>query len=379
MQADQAKIHGIGHRAGALLKERRARQVFANNLLKELSYAHGLLKNLGRPRIYQLETTNCCPYTCNMCPRTHAMTREQGHMDIGLFRAILDQVEPFWQVDDLVEEPYIALWHFGEPMVYKHFVEAVAYCHERGIRASISTNPSAWTARRIDEILEVGVDELYVMFDGMDDETSMSIRGRAASFVRGEANFRRLLERKAQLGVGRPRLHVSMIKQQRNAHQWETFKSHWKQVEGIDSVLLCDLSTFAGDVPELITISNGLAAQDTAQAIALKRDNGLSRFPCYYPWHSVTVTWDGRVVPCCRDHNGAAVLGDLTKETLEAVWNGEPMQALRKEFVSKRVTSKPCDTCREKSNEIGLPGRYYPISRINLERAWAKIGKASFP
>ena len=70
-----------------------AREVFANNFLKEFSYSHRLLKSLGHPKIYQLETTNSCPYRCNMCPRTHSMTREQGHMDIGLFRAILDQVK----------------------------------------------------------------------------------------------------------------------------------------------------------------------------------------------------------------------------------------------------------------------------------------------
>jgi len=194
----------MARRAGALVKDARSREIVLNNLLREFSYTYRLLKSLGPPRIFQLETTNYCPYTCNMCPRTHAMTRELGHMDIGLFRAILDQVKPTWQVEDVTEEPYIALWHFGEPMVYKHFGEAVSYSHSRGLRVIISTNPSVWTERRIDEILELGVDEMYVMMDGMDDSTSMAIRGPAASFVRGEANVHKLLERKAKLGLTRP-------------------------------------------------------------------------------------------------------------------------------------------------------------------------------
>lgn len=325
----RSQFRALGRRASTLLKDARAREIFANNLLKEFSYTHGLLKSLGHPRIYQLETTNYCPYTCNMCPRTHAMTRELGHMDMGLFRAILDQIQPSWQVDEVSEEPYIALWHFGEPMLYKHFAESVSYSHGRGIRVIISTNPSVWTASRIDEILELGVDEMYVMIDGMDDITSMAIRGRAASFVRGEANVRRLLERKAQLGLNRPHLHISMIKQPRNPHQWKEFKGYWAGFAGLDSVLLCDFSTFARDVPALVNIGETLASQDPAQASAEARYKRLSPLPCYYPWHSVTVTWEDKAVACCPDHNGAAVLGDVTKQSLEAIWNGPPMQDRR--------------------------------------------------
>lgn len=224
MGVGQAEFHSPGRRARTLLRDARAREIFRNNLLKEFSYTHNLLRSLGHPRIFQIETTNYCPYTCNMCPRTYTMTRDLGHMDIGLFRAILDQVQPIWQVDHWDEEPFIVLVHFGEPMVYKHFVDSVSYCHDRGFRVRISTNPSVWTKTRIDEILEVGVDGMWVMMDGMDDDTSMAIRGRAASFVRGEANVRTLLEKKVQLGLNRPRVYMNMVKHPRNAHQREAFK-----------------------------------------------------------------------------------------------------------------------------------------------------------
>lgn len=375
----RAKLYAIAKRAGRLVTEERARAIYRNHFLKEFSYTHGLIKSLGHPRIYQLETTNNCPYTCNMCPRTHAMTRELGHMDLGLFRAILDQVDPVWQPDDVLEEPSIGLWHFGEPMVYRHFGEAISYCHERGLRVILSTNPSAWTKRRIHEIFELGVDEMYVMFDGMDDETSRAIRGQAASFERGIANFRDLLEMKARFGVGRPILHVSMVKQSRNAHQWRMFQEYWRNVDGVDSVNLCALSSFAGDVLGLVQINNALTAQDRDQAVEMDRYKRMTGLPCYYPWHSVTVMWDGKVVPCCRDHNGTLVLGDLRKETLEAVWNGEPLQELRRQFVANRVTSAPCTTCRERSSELILPGHYYPLTSINAKRIAARLTGGRFP
>ena len=35
-------------------------------------------------------------------------------------------------------------------------------------------------------------------------------------------------------------------------------------------------------------------------------------YPCYRPWLTFTVLWDGRVSLCCADFDGRTVLGDLT-------------------------------------------------------------------
>ncbi len=366
-------------RAAELLGDETARGIFRNNLLKEFSYTHGLLKSLGHPRVYQLETTSDCPYTCIMCPRTHAMTRENGQMDIGLFRNILSQLQPAWQADDVRESPSLNLFHFGEPMMYRHFAESISCVHSRGLRACISTNPSIWTPQRIDMLLDVGVDEIYVMVDGMDDETSMAIRGRAASYVRGEANIRTLLAKKVRRGLTVPVIHINMIRQLRNAHQWQAFRDYWSGMEGVDRVVLSEYSAFAANVSTLVTIGDEFAAKDAEQALAVSRHATMSQYPCYYPWHRVAITWDGKVVPCCRDHNASTVLGDLTKASLEEVWNDLPMQDLRRQFVNARVTAAPCITCRERSYETGLPGKNYPFSGIGLRRLHAAVTGRRFP
>ena len=74
-----------------------AREFLVAQMLRDFSYAHGLEKNLGPPKIYNLETTNHCPYKCIMCPRTYDMTRPLGHMDFELFKDIVDQLRPAWQ------------------------------------------------------------------------------------------------------------------------------------------------------------------------------------------------------------------------------------------------------------------------------------------
>lgn len=355
--------------AGALARSAEAREYLKAAVLRDFSYAHGLAKSLGPPQIYNLETTNHCPYKCIMCPRTYDMTRSLGHMDFELFKDIVDQVRPAWQKHSLRSPPTMQLLHFGEPMVYPKFRESVDYCHQRGFNVYISTNPSVWTDRRIDEILDSQLDDLWVMVDGMDDETSKAIRGPAASFVRGERNLRELARRKTERGLKKPRLTVQMIRQPRNRHQWDLFRTYWNDIPGIDGAYLDYFSTFSGGTDPINSIAGDLSAEDSDQAKELARRHYLAEFPCAYPWHSVSVTWQGKVVPCCRDVNEAVVLGDLRRDSLEKIWNDEPIQQLRREFSSRKVATPLCASCTENSLEIGLPSHYPATSVIKLRDA----------
>jgi radical SAM protein with 4Fe4S-binding SPASM domain len=291
-------------------------------------------------------------------------------MDIGLFRNIIDQTRPAWQMDRNLSNPSIALWHYGEPVVYRHFTESISYCHERGLNVGISTNPSVWTERRIDQILDLGVDALYVMVDGLDDETSISIRGAPASFVRGAKYIKELASKKVTRGLTKPMIAISMVKQPRNAHQWQEFASYSAEVEGIDRVHLGNYSTFAGDLVQLNEIGDVLALFDEEQLDQEAHQAYISLFPCFYPWHSVSVTWEGQVVPCCRDYNASDVLGDLRTQTLADIWNGARLQQLRREHCGGKIATPLCVNCKERSCEIGLPGRFYPVSK--LLRTFAK-------
>ena len=359
----RGSTRALSRHASQLASSADPREYLQAALLKEFSYAPGLERSLGPPQIFQLETTNHCPYTCIMCPRSHEMTRPLGHMDIALFRDIVDQLRPAWQKDSLDAAPLMRLLHFGEPLVYRHFRESIEHCHRRGFSVYVSTNPSVWTDRRIEEMLDSQLDDVWVMFDGMDDETSQAIRGPAASFRRGEANLRKLAERKTARGLSRPNITIQMIRQPRNAHQWELFSTYWTNIPGLNGAFLDYYSTFNGSVEAINSLGATLAAGDETQATELARRQYLAEFPCLYPWHSVSVTWDGSVVPCCRDANASTILGHLRHERLEDVWNGGPIRRLRREFATRHVTTPLCSSCKESSLEIGLP-RHYPGARL---------------
>ena len=73
---------------------------------------------------------------------------------------------------------------------------------------------------------------------------------------------------------------------------------------------------------------------------------------CYFPWTSMSVLWDGRVVSCCMDSNGVQVLGDLNSQSVQEVWNGPVLFGVRNNFrkldYSKYQVCLSCDWVRRR-------------------------------
>jgi len=76
------------------------------------------------------------------------------------------------------------------------------------------------------------------------------------------------------------------------------------------------------------------------------RPVGKKYFPCPVLWQSLSVGWDGRILGCCGDLNGLVTLGNVRTDSLEDIWNGEPIQAMRRQHVQKNHHSIPlCRDC----------------------------------
>ena len=61
---------------------------------------------------------------------------------------------------------------------------------------------------------------------------------------------------------------------------------------------------------------------------------------CMIPWIHLHGWPDGRAYPCCLGEDKHPV-GDLKKQTLEEVWNGDEMKEMRRNMLD----DKPCKQC----------------------------------
>jgi Iron-sulfur cluster-binding domain len=68
-----------------------------------------------------------------------------------------------------------------------------------------------------------------------------------------------------------------------------------------------------------------------------------TRFTCSWPWSTMVLLCDGRLVCGCADPYGRRVLGDARTETVAAVWTGSRADTLRHDL--NRGGSTFCGDC----------------------------------
>lgn len=302
----------------------RARRAAERALLKQAKPIRRLLLATGRdrspvlPEIVQIEATNICNAKCVFCPRDE-MHRKQGIMSFDLFRKIVDECAELGIT-------HVRMHNYGEAFIDKRLVEKVRYAKVRGIKeVGAISNGSLLTEPVARGMIEAGLDAINISVDASGKETFEKTRiGLKYDKVIG--NIERLVRLRAEAGKRRPKLILSFVRQNNDADE-QAFIEHWKKVA--DKIHVTDLHNWAG---------------------TLHRESDVT-YPCYRPWLTFTVLWDGRVSLCCADFDGHVVLGDLTTSSIQEVWNSEAYRTVRREHLESGGPDicRSCDLPRKDS------------------------------
>ncbi len=318
-----------------------------NQALKYVSYLFRSDTSLAKPTIFQIESTNHCPMNCVMCPRQY-MKRKKGFMDFALFKKIVDQLNGY-----MGKTEFIRLHHFGDPLVHPEIGKFIDYAHDNGLKVSISVNPILLTNSISNNIIRSKIDQIQISLDGVDDETYKQIRGKAADYKIAENNIRNFVNLKLEKRKLNLRVIVGIVLMDATKELINEFKKRWT-IDGVDKVMVKSFSAFGNK--DLLGLGDETSRNHITK-YALKH-------PCYWPWRDIVVLWDGRVVPCCWDYDGKVVLGDLNKQTLKEIWNGENMKELRKQHINKDFGDNLfCGKCVER---YGAPGIKEPVALLKF-------------
>ena len=158
--------------------------------------------------IQDIELTNHCLMKCVMCPRTHHMTRQLGHMSFETFKNVMDQwaaVDPKFSGTDVVW-----LHHYGESLVHPEFDRFIRYGRQVGAPVGLSINPLILTPPLAQRLIDAAPHTLWMALDGHDDKTFEAIRGIPRAYEKSKANALRFAKMKNGSGVD-THLEVIMI------------------------------------------------------------------------------------------------------------------------------------------------------------------------
>jgi len=310
-------------------------------LPNDINVARDILRNLledfrsVHPVVYDIETTNVCNMHCVACPRTK-MTRPIGTMDMKLFEKIIEQVRPwqplewvewenfvlkFYQVNPLemsensfflyVIPKVLTLHGYGDPLLDKDIPLRIEKCAALKIPTYLSCNPCN-IDRLFDaeELLKAGLDYLKFSTDSVDDFSVKQIRGKEADFSKSFEKVNKLIKLVKDNGY-KTKIVITMIDlgKPNQKQEFERLKTQFTEKNVYIYLKSQD--------------QRWLRENESEQKAIHWREF------CQHPWTSMSIQWDGTIVPCHVDYNNEIIMGDAKKNLLMEIWNGDTYKDFR--------------------------------------------------
>lgn len=300
------------------------------------------------PYQFTIEPTNSCNLRCPFCPQSdpeHSCRRAFGQLteaNLRLFLAHLRDIRP--------ANRHLNFTLDGEPFLNRDFVRFVELAAEEGYFSVFATNATRLDPPTADRLIAAGPFRASIDF-AASEQIFESIRGRKGDYGIVLTNLRYLVERSTtNHGV-----HVDI-------HDIAPYA-------GIEAKgALAQLGAlFPTNLPRRVRFDSRVF-HNFCGHLPFRRTGNNYRL-CPYPWTQMAVAHNGDCVACCRDTVGRSVLGNVFRQPIMEIWNGEAYQRFRRNLLDGcpelNAACKDCDLPWSK----GMP-RWRPayVMRSLLDR-----------
>ena len=158
-----------------------------------------------------IEPTDMCNLDCAMCIRS-GWEEPLGRMSQTTFDHILTSLG---QMDPL---PTVFFGGLGEPLFHPKTIEWVAAVKALGARVELITNGTTLTEKRSRQLVESGLDVLWVSIDGASSQSYSDLR-LGAELPTVIENLSRLRKMRPGGHIPRPTIGIAFVAMKRNIHE----------------------------------------------------------------------------------------------------------------------------------------------------------------
>ena len=288
---------------------------------------------LDTPYNIVIETSSFCNARCIYCAHSKELPGFfEGNMSMELFRRIMRDVHDFPHKVKLFE-----MFGFGEPLCNPNLAEMISIAREEEIveKINFTTNGILFNKENIDKILEAGVDTIRVSLQGLNAQSYEKVCGVKINFDRFIDNLSYLYEHRGNCKI---RMKIADVSINNIPDGRKIFENIFGSIA--DSIF----------VEHIIPIYSAVDYSNDAyrNAINGREDIQQNHFHkvCQRPFYRLRVGADGKVTAACCDTPNDIYLGDINKQSLLDIWNGQKHKALLKmQLEGRRCDIPECKHC----------------------------------
>ncbi len=316
--------------------------------------------SVALPQFVQIEPVGQCNLACRMCPVTYRGEggKPPAFMSFDAFCHVLEQFPDI---------RHLQLQGMGEPFLHPRFIDMVRHAAGRGIEVTTNTNLTALSARRAEEVVASGLARLHVSIDAADPAAYEYIRV-GSKLSRVLRNLALVQEAKKRVGAARPQIILVAVAMRRNLAELPRLVRLAAEYD-VRSMSVQHLAHdfTEGSLPErygrmrefvdeetLLNEDPTIVARWFDEARLAARELGVElRLPnlapgqkprgCDWPWRGAYIDYSGRAMPCCMIATPDRLnFGNMAKDGVARVWNGEEYNAFR----ARLASADPPEICK---------------------------------
>jgi MoaA/NifB/PqqE/SkfB family radical SAM enzyme len=275
------------------------------------------------PSSIAIETVNYCNGRCIFCPlfqgedQMDRTRRPKSTMTSELFGKIVGEISAWPQ-----KPSAIFLNMDGEPLLDRLLAERLKMLREKGLSGYVSLQTNAEhmneTACRL--MIESGIACVTIGFDGATKDV-YEMHRKGCSYDKVLENIRTLVRVRSE-AKGNTKIAIQYVRTKLNVH--EVGRAYEMFCRLLDPSRDCFYDT--------ISRRWGGSCEEYRDVIFESEISDAYTVPCPSVEEQLVILVDGTVAACCWDYNLAVwdrPLGDVTRSSLEEIWNGNEFARLR--------------------------------------------------
>ncbi len=310
----------------------------------------------GHPTGFLIELTDICNLSCSYCPKSIGVGVKGNHIDFNLFRKVVDEAVASGPMRLAV------LVGFGEPFLYPHLEEAVAYVKSKSshIKVTMTSNGTLLSADWGRRLAEIGLDQITISVNATNRERYFQIN-RKDCYDQVVSNTRAFLEA-VNSTTSKMRVLVQVLELPDGSTDIPAFRRFWEPYLGrCGEIQIQPFVNWAGLIREEDVVPlQPTRRKEISNVSPVGKYNGADppgRHPCAHLLNSFMVTREGNALACCMVLANEAKdleLGNVQDKSLVELYFGERARELRRLNVEGRLseieTCRQCDAYRTSPN-----------------------------
>jgi radical SAM protein with 4Fe4S-binding SPASM domain len=279
-----------------------------------------------------VDTGNLCNLQCSFCPtgdRVLRQGRPNGMMQLSTMNKIVSDLKDWG-----IQLNKLHLYKDGEPLLNKNIFTFIRDLKDAEVSKEIwlKTNGVLLSPEMNIKLVESGLDFCGVSINGTSNDSYLNITRTKVNYERLKEGVKDLYNRR-----GNMRVFVKTVDSGLTEEEKEQFYSDF-----------CGISDNCS-IEQLHGWSASNENKDWKLGTTPTTFEGyplVEKIVCPLPFFMLAVNWNGHVSPCNEDFMQYAVLGDINKQSLQEIWEGEELKKFRiMHLESRRGENKSCNGC----------------------------------